>query len=88
MKMQCQGSCEPGLPGLIHVKATLILVPTRLVIQWYDEVKRFMAKGTNVFKVLAKNAWQKLTIRQIKEADIIIVAFSTLERDHVAKHPQ
>ncbi len=63
--------------NLIFSKATLIVCPSHLSKQWESEVKRIFPKA-NVIKLLTKNNHVKLTYKEMKEADIIIVTHQFL----------
>ncbi|CAL1714237.1 unnamed protein product [Somion occarium] len=68
------------IPGKIAVKGTLVIVPPHLGVQWQSEVEKFTKKDR--FKVRLLNNAAHLnaaTIKDIMDADIIIVA-STLFR--------
>ncbi|KXN87439.1 Putative SWI/SNF-like matrix-associated actin-dependent [Leucoagaricus sp. SymC.cos] len=63
------------IPGKIAVKATLVIVPPHLTRQWNSEVIKFCGKGR--FKVVVITTVSNLngvTIEEIKEADIVIIA--------------
>lgn len=63
------------VPGKISVKGTLIIVPPHLTRQWNSEVEKFT--GKNRFKVIVISTVANLngvTIEDIQEADIIIIA--------------
>jgi hypothetical protein len=65
-------------PGAISTDATLILLPSHLVDQWRSEIGKFLPelKG-NVIVIGSGKAshFAKLTIREVLEAKIIIVAW-------------
>lgn len=61
------------LQGLIHLHATLVIVPNQLTHQWHDETTRFF--GTTQYKInviSTFNELQKLSINELKKADIVI----------------
>ncbi|KAF5373238.1 hypothetical protein D9615_007418 [Tricholomella constricta] len=63
-----------NIPGKISVKASLIIVPPHLTRQWNSEVEKF-AKGRFKVEVISTVAnLNSVTIAQIQEADIIVVA--------------
>ncbi len=58
--------------NLIYSNATLIVCPSHLSKQWETEVKKIFPKA-NIIKLLTKNNHVKLTYKDMKDADIIIV---------------
>ncbi|KAJ9490088.1 hypothetical protein VN97_g3187 [Penicillium thymicola] len=68
----------PEDDGLIPTKATLIIVPVNVFKQWISEIKKFLA---GKYKVLVINSFNKLTIRDVEDADIVILSWSTLASD-------
>ncbi|KAG6827082.1 hypothetical protein H0H92_013265 [Tricholoma furcatifolium] len=68
------------IPGKIPVKATLIIVPSHLTLQWKSEVIKFTGDSRFRVEVISNvSHLNALTIAKIKEADIIIVASSILK---------
>ncbi|KAG0123556.1 hypothetical protein HOY82DRAFT_495139 [Tuber indicum] len=66
--------------GCIPVKATLIIVPAHLTNQWPAEINKFTGSNTyKVIKIQSQAHLNALTIAQVMDADIIVVA-STLFR--------
>ncbi|KAG0153373.1 hypothetical protein PDIDSM_5226 [Penicillium digitatum] len=63
---------------LIPTKATLIIVPSNVFKQWISETKKFLE---GKYKVLAISSINKITIREIEEADIVILSWSILAND-------
>lgn len=59
---------------LQYTKATLILTPAHLINQWLDEAKKIFKKK-KIIKIITKKNHEKLTIKDIKDADIIFVSF-------------
>ncbi|KOS41539.1 hypothetical protein ACN38_g7593 [Penicillium nordicum] len=64
--------------GLIPTKATLIIVPNNVLRQWVSEIKKFLA---GKYKVLVINSFNNLTIRDVEDADIVILSWTTLASD-------
>ena len=62
--------------GKISVKATLIVVPSHLVLQWKGEVAKFLGAKYKMINVRAEKDLKNLTIRDIQEADIIIMSWN------------
>ncbi|CAI7622919.1 unnamed protein product [Penicillium glandicola] len=64
--------------GLIPTKATLIIVPSNVFKQWISEIKKFLE---GKYKVLAISSISKITIREVQDADIVILSWSILAND-------
>lgn len=68
--------------GCIPVKATLILVPSHLVHQWIDQVRKFLGinhPGDSKLLVIEDvSKLGKISVGQIKEAVIVIVSWKVL----------
>ncbi|KAF6761679.1 DNA repair protein rad8 [Ephemerocybe angulata] len=62
------------IPGKIAVKATFIIVPPHLTRQWNSEVGKFLKKKMKVVVISTVANLNKVTIEEIQEADIVIVA--------------
>ncbi|OBZ73756.1 hypothetical protein A0H81_06364 [Grifola frondosa] len=62
------------MPGKIPVKATLVIVPPHLTRQWASEVVKFTGKRYKVVELSTATNLNPLTIEQVQEADIVIVA--------------
>ncbi|KAI7774244.1 hypothetical protein LA080_009044 [Diaporthe eres] len=61
------------LDGLVHLHATLVIVPNQLTQQWVNEAKRFLnPKQYNIVMIPTFAAFQKLSVANLKKADIII----------------
>ncbi|KAG6365518.1 hypothetical protein INS49_007129 [Diaporthe citri] len=61
------------LDGLVHLHATLVIVPNQLTQQWVNEAKRFLnPKQYNVVMIPTFAAFQKHKVADLKKADIII----------------
>ena len=62
--------------GKISVKATLVVVPSHLVLQWKGEVAKFLGTKYTTISIRTDKELQSLTIRNIEEADIIIMSWN------------
>lgn len=68
----------PEDDGLIPTKATLIIVPSNVFKQWVSETKKFLE---GKYKVLVITSINKITIREVEDADIVILSWGTLAND-------
>ncbi|KAJ5401047.1 hypothetical protein N7465_011536 [Penicillium sp. CMV-2018d] len=68
----------PEGDGLIPTKATLIIVPSNVFKQWVSETKKFLE---GKYKVLVITSINKITIREVEDADIVILSWGTLAND-------
>ncbi|KAI2676555.1 hypothetical protein CBS147355_5657 [Penicillium roqueforti] len=76
---QYESDCKPPEEnGLISTKATLIIVPSNVFKQWVSETKKFLG---GKYKVLAISSISKITIREVEDADIVILSWSILAND-------
>jgi hypothetical protein len=77
------GNAMKSVKGAIPVKATLILVPPQLTLQWANEIKKFLGMA-NLKVVIMKNIGdiRKCMIKQIQDADIVIVNYKSCEGEN------
>ncbi|KAJ3115629.1 hypothetical protein HDU96_000322 [Phlyctochytrium bullatum] len=66
------------VPGLIPLKATLVLVPGHLLNQWPDEIKKFLGKTVKVEVIKDMNSLNKLSIEDLEKADIVVASSKIL----------
>lgn len=64
--------------GFIPTNATLIIVPNNVFSQWVSETKKFLG---NRYKVLAMSSISRTAIRDVQDADIVILSWSILAND-------
>ena len=62
------------IPGKIHVKGSLIIVPPHLTRQWASEVKKFAGDHFEVHVISTVADLNHTKIEDIQDADIIVVA--------------
>ncbi|PWZ01188.1 hypothetical protein BCV70DRAFT_159503 [Testicularia cyperi] len=65
----------------IPTKATLIIVPGHLCKQWQKEVRKFCKAKLSVLVVTAKGELNRLTVRDVLDADIIIMSVTVYKSD-------
>ena len=68
-------------PGLIDIKATLIIVPGHLSKQWPSEINRFTGKMFRTVVIQNMRDLQKNNISDLARADIIVMASEVFEAD-------
>lgn len=68
---------KPG-DGRITTNATLIVVPRIMIHQWKSEIEKFLGTKYNVLVLPAVSSLSSKTIRDIQDADIILVSSSCL----------
>ena len=62
--------------GRIPLKATLVIVPKTLVYQWSGQVEKFLGDKCIIFAIGAITDLARLTIAELRKADIIIMSWS------------
>jgi hypothetical protein len=76
-------STAPPIPARgerIPTRATLVFAPAHLLDQWPDEVRRFNPR-LKVVAVKTMATLGALTVRQVQEANVIVVSISVLRSD-------
>lgn len=76
----CKFAAE-DFPGKLPLKATLIVVPLTLCAQWAQQVVKFLGEKYVVLVVTSWNQWKALTVRRMREADIIILSWTLFEKN-------
>ncbi|CAG9463875.1 unnamed protein product [Pedinophyceae sp. YPF-701] len=73
---------EDGCDGQQPCRATLVLCPVVAVIQWRQEIARFVKPGT--LKVVTYHGPKRggVTAKDLQEADVVLATYSTLENDY------
>jgi hypothetical protein len=66
----------PLVPGQIAAKATLLLIPHNVFKQWADEIRKFLGAKYKVLRLPNAKALSKTSVKQMREADIILVSWS------------
>ncbi|PSR94383.1 hypothetical protein BD289DRAFT_139320 [Coniella lustricola] len=61
-----------ALAGMVHLHATLIIVPNQLTDQWRNEAQRFLNDNYKICVLQTFARLQHMSIDKLKEADIII----------------
>lgn len=65
--------------GAIPVKATLVVVPKMMVTQWKEEISKFLGRSYNVKVFETLTQLSKMSIKDIEDADIILLSWGVLE---------
>ena len=76
---------EEFAPSYFHTKATLVVVPTHLMGQWPNEIRKFLGDDKHVVVVKDMTSFNKLTVNDIMMADIVIVNFSVLSNESISR---
>lgn len=63
---------DPSLDGIIHLNATLVIVPNQLTEQWRKEAERFLSPGYKIVVISTFQDLQRKGIAGLKEADIVV----------------
>lgn len=66
----------PVITGQLASKATLLVVPHNVFKQWADEIDKFLGKTYTLKRISTPKALSKLSVKDICEADIILVPWS------------
>ncbi len=64
--------------GKIYVRGTLVVVPPHLTRQWSSEVKKFAGEHFNVVTISSVSNLNSLTIEDVIDADILVIASNLL----------
>ncbi|KAF8845040.1 hypothetical protein BDN67DRAFT_893327 [Paxillus ammoniavirescens] len=74
-KLKKEFESKDDIVGKVPVKATLAIVPPHLTRQWAAEAKKFAPKRFKAVVVISTASQiNPLTIKQVQEADLVIVA--------------
>eukprot|EP00931_Biecheleriopsis_adriatica_P100154 TRINITY_DN7521_c0_g1_i1.p1 TRINITY_DN7521_c0_g1~~TRINITY_DN7521_c0_g1_i1.p1 ORF type:complete len:2134 (+),score=575.57 TRINITY_DN7521_c0_g1_i1:94-6495(+) len=72
--------------GRILSRATLVVVPANLFEQWQKEVEKFLPKDTNVVAIATFKDMKRLTIGEVRKADIVIVSLRLMVSKFYHEH--
>ena len=72
-------SSPDAAPGLILTNATLIVVPQIMLRQWQSEIEKFLGPKYNVLVFKTHLSLATSAIREIQDADIILVSWSVFK---------
>ncbi|GES66406.1 C-5 cytosine-specific DNA methylase [Aspergillus terreus] len=72
-------STPDAASGLIPTNATLIIVPQIMLRQWQSEVEKFLGPKYNVLVFKTHQSLAASAIREIQDADIILVSWSVFK---------
>ena len=76
----------PSIPedyrsGHIETGATLVIVPAHLMGQWPAEIQKFLGTSKAVVVIRDLSCLNKITVKQIVDADIVVVNFTVLSNE-------
>ena len=74
-------NCPDARTDLFSVNATLVVVPSHLTGQWPNEIGKFLGKSKNTIVIKDMNSFNNLTIKEVEDADIVVVNFTVLSSD-------
>ena len=60
---------------------TLVVVPGQLVNQWESELVKFCGDSLSVLKIARQNDFTNVSVEDLRQADVVIVAASVLRHD-------
>ncbi|KAF7898308.1 hypothetical protein EAF00_004754 [Botryotinia globosa] len=79
----------PNINGQVQVKATLVLVPTHLTLQWKDEACLFFGYGekddARIITLRAYTDVRSLTIEDVRRAELVICSSGLLDNEGYLK---
>ena len=64
---------------LFPSKATLVVCPSQICVQWQEEIIAHISKDLNLYVISTIREHKKLTFQKVMEADIIIVTSQFLK---------
>jgi SNF2 family DNA or RNA helicase len=67
--------------GHIETGATLVVVPAHLMGQWPAEIQKFLGTSKTVVVIKDLSCLNKITVKQIVDADIVVVNFTVLSNE-------
>jgi len=80
LKSNLPGALRDALhakPGFVMSRATLILCPKHLLLQWADEFDKFLGPSPlSIITVSSKKDWLKINGRDVMNADVILAPYS------------
>jgi len=65
----------------LFTKATLVVVPSHLMGQWPKEIEKFCGKSKTVVIIKDMSSFNSLTVKEVQNADIVVVNFTVLAGD-------
>ncbi|KAM3149664.1 hypothetical protein ABEW05_010051 [Botrytis cinerea] len=80
---------NPNINGQIHVKATLVLVPTHLTIQWRDEGCSFIGydakDDARIITLRSFTDVRALTVEDVRRAELVICSSALFDNEGYLK---
>lgn len=63
-------------------KATLVVCPVVAIYQWSTEIQKYTVPGSLKVLIYQGNLRQKITVKDLREADVVLTNYNTLEADY------
>lgn len=76
-----QGAPKEFQDKLFETNATLVIIPTHLMGQWPSEIRKFLGDSKTVITIKDMTSFNKITVKDIEDADIVLVNFTVLSNE-------
>ena len=76
---------DPRLSAVFEIKATLIICPSQLVEQWYNEFKAHSKVPLKIHKIAVIGTLRVLTYEDIIRSDVVIISHQFLKNQSYLK---
>lgn len=66
-------------PSKLHSRATLVICPNQLCMQWKNEILKMINRKINIITIVNKVQYAKTTYKELIEADVVIIPFTLFD---------